>query len=320
MGEYWSGRAHYWGCSGERREIEPIAKAYRKALDLGAYVNFYMFAGGTNFGFMNGTRITAPFNLKTHNEAVNPNEKKFRAITTSYDTEALISEDGKTTEKYYACREELDEFLGKEVRTYKLPHPEFQNIEDVKLTSFASLFENLNAVSGKKVESPRPLTFEELDCPYGFVLYETYLSKGIYKEYPLAIEGLHDRADIYLDGNYKGTFMRDMPRPEIIFPTGDKDVKLSILVENMGRTNTRPQFGIEKGILGEVTYGRTRLFTWKCTPIPMADLSKLKYCKNNIIGSPVFMKGRFDAKEGISTCLNMEGFKKGLAVVNGFNL
>ena len=42
---------------------------------MGAFVNFYMFAGGTNFGFMNGARITKSF------DGTQP--ARFRAITTS---------------------------------------------------------------------------------------------------------------------------------------------------------------------------------------------------------------------------------------------
>ena len=78
-----------WGESGAGREVAPIAAAYRKALDLGAYVNFYMFTGGTNFGFMNGGRIGQGFTRAP--------EEIFRPITTSYQCDALISEDRESS-------------------------------------------------------------------------------------------------------------------------------------------------------------------------------------------------------------------------------
>ena len=51
-------------------------------LQVNGSVNFYMFIGGTNFGFTNGVRFT-----------------------TSYDYDAPLSEAGNYTAKYYKTRE-----------------------------------------------------------------------------------------------------------------------------------------------------------------------------------------------------------------------
>lgn len=56
-------------------------------------LNMYMFIGGTNFGFTSGAN---------HYE-------KFAPDVTSYDYDALLSECGDTTEKYFAVRKVIAE-------------------------------------------------------------------------------------------------------------------------------------------------------------------------------------------------------------------
>lgn len=309
VGEYWSGRSVYWGESGERREITSVAAGYRKALDLGAYVSFYMFAGGTNFGFMNGSRVTKPFNGKGDNI--------FRAITTSYDCDGLLSEDGSATEKYYACRRELDEYLNKPVREYHIPDPEFQETE-CELTEVCGLFENLDALSAP-IRSAEPLSFEELDCPYGFVLYRTITPSGWNRELTLNIKDVRDRAMVFVDGEFKGTFLRDHQASSIKI-NAEKPHRLDILVENMGRTNTCPQFVEEKGIMGSVLFGVSNLYGWECYPLPLDNTDVLKFNDHADIDSPSFLRGSFSARAGIPTHLDMRGFGKGIVFLNGFNL
>lgn len=57
-------------------------------LELG-HVNIYMFEGGTNFGFMNGSN---------YYDELTPD-------VTSYDYDALLTEDGQITEKYRRYRD-----------------------------------------------------------------------------------------------------------------------------------------------------------------------------------------------------------------------
>ena len=306
VGEYWSGRSVRWGESGAGRDVPKVAKAYRKALDLGAYLNFYMFAGGTNFGFMNGALVTRPFDGKGDNV--------YRAITTSYDCDALISEDGTLTEKYYACRKELDEYLGKPVRDYRLNDPEFQECE-CELTESTPLFENIELSAS--VRAPEPLTFEELEHPFGFVLYRAELPALFDRELPIVIKNVRDRAMVFVDGEFKGTFTRDREAP-VIKCRADLPHRLDILVENLGRVNSRPGFVEEKGI-GEVNYGVARVNGFNCCPIRLDDLGRLNFREGKSV-CPAFFRGSFKAKPGIPTHLDMRGFGKGVAFINGFNL
>ena len=119
----------------------------------------------------------------------------------------------------------------------KMPEYETQEIENVRFTEFASLFDNVDNISGA-YKSPMPLSMEELDFGFGYVLYSAYLTGPCDgNEYTLYIDGLRDRATIYLDGKYKGCYMRDgEDEPvKIVIPEGG--AKLDIFVENMGRIN-----------------------------------------------------------------------------------
>ena len=310
VGEYWSGRSTYFGETFAHREAAPIARAYREALECGAYVNFYMFCGGTNFGFMNGARITDSF--------VPTGKRIYRAITTSYDTDALVGEDGYPTPKYFACRRELDAFLGKPVREAEPVRRQALSHAPLSFAACAPLLAQLPALSAP-VCAAGVKTFEQLGLGYGFVLYETQLHPGYPGGLPLRISGLHDRALIFQDGAFKGVYQRDQEFPEITLATGDAPSLLQILVENMGRNNTNPHLRDEKGILEEVTWGVTRLFHWRHWPLSLEALSGLVFDRLAAQG-PGFYRACFTVENPQDAHLVMAGCEKGMVWVNGFNL
>lgn len=56
----------------------------------GANINFYMFCGGTNFGFTSGASNFGPGKYSPH--------------ITSYDFDAPIDESGDVTQKYFTIK------------------------------------------------------------------------------------------------------------------------------------------------------------------------------------------------------------------------
>jgi beta-galactosidase len=102
VGEFWSGRSSHWGEEYSPRDIDPVAEAFEKILEMGSNVCFYMFSGGTNFGFMNGANFDSI-------------AMQYRPLVTSYDVDALLTEYGQPTEKYYACQKVLAKHLGKPI-------------------------------------------------------------------------------------------------------------------------------------------------------------------------------------------------------------
>ena len=323
VGEYWSGRSMHWQDEFHHREPEPAAKAYRHALEMGAYVNFYMFAGGTNFGFMHGANFGKL--------GIDGPEEQMRYISgmTSYDVDALISENGEPTAKYYACRRELDEFLGKPARRPDPPKYETQKPESVRLDEAFSLFDNLDVLTEKCVRRGNVVNMEALDQDYGFILYSTKVQHTDDCMRQLFIDGLADRATVYVDGKYAGMMMRDQKTPPVRFQIAPEGSRIDILVENMGRIN----FGIlddKKGINGWVEMeivqpdgaawrSLSRLMNWEIRTIPMKDISLL-HPGGMEAESPLFYRGRFSAKPGVDTFADMSSWVKGNVWINGFNL
>lgn len=323
--EYWSGRAIHWEEEFHYREIPPIAAAFREALDLGGMLNFYMFGGGTNFGLMNGANIhTRP----------GTNDEYFNPITTSYDVDALLSENGTPTAKYYACRRELDAFLGKPVRPDNdLPIPKTQSVPEICLDSCASMWENLDALTSRTETAARPLTMEEMGQGYGLILYSAELPSGKEIDEQLFLDGLHDRAMVYLNGQYLGTLYRNQKPSDDVIPAPlprepflpirvpSSGGRLDILVENMGRVCYGMHLGEEKGITGPVRLGQNCLSHFTIRSLPMDRLSGIRWGKQlSAPNQPYIFRGSFDAQAGIDAWLHTEGWGKGIAWVNGFCL
>jgi beta-galactosidase len=52
--EFYPGWLDWWGSPHARVSTERVLQSFNQILQIGANVNFYMFFGGTNFGFSNG--------------------------------------------------------------------------------------------------------------------------------------------------------------------------------------------------------------------------------------------------------------------------
>lgn len=91
---------------------------------------------------------------------------------------------------------------------------------------------------GKDVggSSPRPLSFEELNQFSGFVLYETKLPTLELDPTEVLVERVHDRALVYVDQEYVGSFSRENNITSLAIHPGLGNT-LQILVENQGRIN-----------------------------------------------------------------------------------
>lgn len=76
--------------------VSAVVETLTEILDAGGNVNFYMFYGGTNFGFTAGA---------------NGDENSYQSDITSYDYEAPITEAGDLTEKYFAIKDVVAKYL-----------------------------------------------------------------------------------------------------------------------------------------------------------------------------------------------------------------
>ena len=304
--EFWIGWFDHWEHEHITRKADDIREELIYMLENDISVNFYMFHGGTNFGFMNGANY--------HDEQ--------RCTVTSYDYDALLTEVGDLTEKYHLVKDILKKYEHK-IKKHK-NHKYFSvkeskkiNYGDVEFTEYGTFKENLDLIS-KHYTSPYPLTMEELDQDYGFILYKTTI-KGKLEALKLNLQEVRDRALIYLNGEYQGVIDRNN-KQEILLSADGPESTLEILVENMARINYGPLLKDPKGITEGVRIGNQFLFNWDIYTIPLKDIENIKYGNGNKEEYPTFYRGSFEVKEVGDTYLDFEGWEKGVVFINGFNL
>jgi beta-galactosidase len=305
--EFWSGWFDHWGEQHHIMEdgsdsIQRSADTLDEILSMGASVNFYMFHGGTNFGFMNGA---------------NADPTPYQADTTSYDYAAPISESGDLNPRFEAYREILKKYV-ELPSTFSFQHPTRYAYGKVEITESVGLLESLEILSQPKA-SVNVLPMEMLDQDYGFILYRTTVSgprMGI-----LRVRGLHDRANLFIDGELTDVLDRESGNE---YSAVDVAVgfQLDILVENMGRINFGPALHDRKGIVDGVTINDQFQFGWEIYPLWLNDLHKLKFAthKTAIQLQPAFYKATFQVDGPADTFLALAGWIKGVVWLNGFNL
>src|SRR5580698_4267421 len=155
-GEYWAGWFDHWGAAHETRSAQEEAGEIDWMLRQGYSVSMYMFHGGTSFGWMNGA---------------NSNGNNYEPDVTSYDYDAPLDESGRPTAKYALFRETIAKATGKTLPPVPAVAPAIK-IEPFSLTESASLWKTL----GKPAHSDEPLSMEDLDQAYGYILYRTTIS------------------------------------------------------------------------------------------------------------------------------------------------
>lgn len=307
--EYWNGWFDHWGDKHHVRGYEDVVDVLDRILAMGASVNFYMFHGGTNFGFYNGAN---------HIDFYEP-------TVTSYDYNALLSESGDPTDKYWAIRGVIGRYAELPDEPLPVAGPK-RSYGEVRLTERVSLFASFDRLGGT-VQSVYPETMERLGQDYGFIWYETKLS-GPQPRCEIMLQDVRDRATVYVDGKFRGVAER-WGADSVTADVPEGGAKLGILVENMGRINYGSRLRDVKGITEGVKTGARQynqfLFGWTIRTLPLDDLSGLIY-QGIDEGEPLpeeepaFYRGTFRVEEPADTFLKLDGWTKGVAFVNGFNL
>lgn len=145
-----------------------------------------MFFGGTNFGFTAGANAFGPGG--------------FQADITSYDYDAPMTEAGDPTNKYKLIRDVIKDYLP--LANISIPEVSHKmTLNSIKLSPKVMLLSPMarNILGRVPIESEKPLTFETLDQFSGFVLYETKLPALRIDPSVLKINGLRDRAIVFID-------------------------------------------------------------------------------------------------------------------------
>ncbi|MBE6716324.1 MAG: beta-galactosidase [Ruminococcaceae bacterium] len=297
--EMWNGWFDAWG---DEKHHTTSAEDYAKVVDdmlKRGHLNMYMFIGGTNFGFTSGAN---------HYE-------KFLPDVTSYDYDACLSECGDVTPKYMAVREVIKKYID-----YPLPEipsdREKKAYGKVELSEKTGFFSSLNNLSSP-IHSDVPKCMEKYGFGYGYIAYKTKLNRD-YEKVKLTFETLGDRAQIYINDNLIDIlYINDSLETTFSAKAGDT---LTVLCENMGRTNFGSKMMRKKGIAGRCLIDDRIHFHWDVYPLPMDNLDKLVFSDDDFNEKSAFYRGYFDIDECKDTFLKLDNFTKGFVTINGFNL
>ncbi|WP_308249948.1 glycoside hydrolase family 35 protein [Sphaerisporangium fuscum] len=299
--EFWNGWFDHWGEKHHIRSVGSAVETLTDILEAGGSVSVYMAHGGTNFGLWAGA---------------NHDGDGIQPTVTSYDSDAPIAEHGALTPKFFAFRDRLRAVTGAPDRP--LPaDPPLLGPRTLRVTRAAGLLGGLGAVS-EAVASPHPLSFEELGQSSGLVLYRAHprLPRGLNK---LTVSGLHDRAQVFVDGEPAGVLDRE---PYLLTLDGaGEEVRLELLVENQGRVNYGPLLGQGKGILGGVQIERRLVHGWTMRPLPLDEWTGDDVARAASAAAPQgsagFATARLWVDEPADTFLAFPGFGKGFVWING---
>ena len=300
--EFWNGWFDAWGEEHHTTSPEKAASELDELLKRGS-VNFYMFEGGTNFGFMSGR-----------------NGGSKTGDVTSYDYDAPLTEDGQITEKYRLFKEVIAKYtdiheipLTTEIRRRAYGR--------ISCTGKTDLFSVLDKIS-VPVKSSYPLTMEDIGQDYGYILYRTKI-RDIETVSEIRLEGAADRVQCYHNGEFVYTaFAENMWEK---FEPQQKRTSgiIDLLCENTGRENFGT--GLEnqrKGISGGMKINDHRHFGFEIYPLPLDErqIAALDFGIGYIENTPAFYRFELDIDEPCDTFLDTDGFGKGCAFVNGFNI
>lgn len=301
--EFWVGWFDHWGNGGHMRSnLEENVKDFDKMLELGN-ANIYMFEGGTNFGFMNGSN---------YYDELTPD-------VTSYDYDAVLTEDGSITEKYRRFKEVISKY--REIPEVKLSmNIERRDYGRLEVKDKVSLFSVIDDIS-EPVFSVYTQSMEKLGQSYGYILYHSTLDTEENIE-RIKLWKANDRAHIFIDEKPYATLYDRELLEECKNTVDDVNGKaIDILVENMGRVNFGPYLELQrKGIDHCVQINGHMHNNWMQYTLPLDNVEKLDFSKDYKEGTPAFFRFEVNVDECGDTFLDLEGWGKGCVFVNGFNI
>jgi beta-galactosidase len=294
-GEYWDGWFDHWGGKHHTTDAADEAKELQWMLEQGYSVNLYMFHGGTSFGWMNGANIDGG---------------RYEPDVTSYDYDVPVSESGELRTKFYLFRDVISKVTGTTPPSLPAAIPA-QSLPLIHFTRSTSIWDTLP----EPINSPQILSMEDVGQSYGFILYRTNIAHAQSAE--LHIDELRSYAQIYLDGVLAGTLDRRLNQSSFSISVPHDNTRLDILVENTGRVNFGHEFPHERaGITHAVTLASERLANWQIYPLPMQNVSTLRYNSKPCTGA-CFYQATFQVGEPADTFIDTRSLAKGQVFVNG---
>ncbi|MDB5157193.1 MAG: beta-galactosidase [Mucilaginibacter sp.] len=303
VAEFYPGWLDHWGEDFVTVTASDVVKQTNKYLKSGISFNYYMIHGGTNFGFTAGANYD-------EKHAIQPD-------ITSYDYDAPISEAGWSTAKYDSLRKCIQAFTAEKLTPAPSPIKVI-DLPAVKFNGSVNLLSMLKDMTPVKADTP--MTFEDLNQGFGYVLYRRKFNQPISGK--LMVNGLRDYALIYLNGKLIGELNRNTNTYtlDVNIPFNST---LDIFVENMGRINYGSQITQNlKGIISPVVIGGHEITgNWQMFKFPIAQSPAIASGSFEAVAeNPALYHANFMLKETGDTFLDMSKWGKGIVFVNGHNL
>lgn len=299
--EFWNGWFDNWGTHHHTTDAAASAADLDALLSAGASVNIYMFHGGTNFGFTNGA-----------------NDKGiYEPTITSYDYDAPLSEDGQPTAKYFAFRDVIAKHFPNTSEA-----PLARPVAETAAVTVSRYVPLLSAGGMPITVVPGTVPPVEVTGQYrGFYMYGITLESGGV----LSFTEIRDRAQFFLNGAPVGVVSRDLGECTIVIPAAGH---LQILLEDQGRVNYGQRIGEAKGLMGPAMLNGAELLNWELQSVDLESLDQFREAAQDAIAvgisdavpGPSVSFGTFQADEPGDRFLRLDGWTKGNAFVNGFNL
>ncbi|XP_065347232.1 beta-galactosidase-1-like protein 2 [Cloeon dipterum] len=335
--EYWTGWFDHWFESQHNfgNTPENFARYLQTIFNYNASVNFYMFHGGSAFGFMNGANVFDFF----------PN---YAADVSSYDYGAPLSEAGDYTEKYTRAQELIA--LDNKVQTLT-PTPPAQNPKTaypaVPMQEFITYDQIIQQIPPELVTQIGSVTnMEALDIndgngqAYGLIVYRSQIDLSTTAQ--LQITGrIRDVAMVVVDGEQKtkrpasqlallgfGYWTQENSTFSLEGAAAGTNT-LDVIVENWGRNNfgQPSDFDQRKGLYGELAVDGVALND--ITAIPLEFKSSWvqgltgwqTLVGGEALSGPLLLRTTFSITGApTDTFLDMSAWSKGSIFVNGFHL
>lgn len=296
--EFWNGWFDSYGEHHHTTDAAQSAKDLDDLLSAGASVNLYMFHGGTNFALYNGAN----------------HKGTYAPITTSYDYDAPLREDGSPGPKFHAFREVIarhapvDDALPAEFS----PAPQLR----APLTA-AGDWRDAIAVGADHSGLP---SLDDADPEAQFVVYRTHITAA---DEVLTFDDVRDRAYFFLDDEPVGALHRMQRQRSIALPR--RAGRLSILVEDLGRVNYDERLGEAKGLIGDAVTAARTITDWEVAVLEHDAIASLGTEQpgapvQRVTAGPIRLQAQISAPAGRDLFLHTEGLGTGLAWFNGLLL
>lgn len=306
--EYWDGWFNRWGEPIIKRDPQDLADEVKAMLEVGS-LNLYMFHGGTNFGFYNGCSAR---------------DTKDLPQVTSYDYDALLTEAGEPTEKYYLVQQAIKEVCPEVWQT----SPRKKTIMDLgkyPVSASVSLFATKDKLA-EAIHSAYPLTMEMAGNGYGYLLYSVTLPNYGH-ENKLKIVEASDRVQLYVDGEFVATQYQETVGETLLISgqVAEKTMALEVLVENLGRVNygfklnnPTQSKGIRGGIMQDIHFHQG--YAHYPLSFSKEQLAAIDYQAGKNPQQPSFYQVNVELEQVADTFIDCSQYGKGVVLVNGINL